>query len=170
VSVLALAQAHGDLVHTVISHEPPLHEMLPDREQLFVQTEDMVATYLGGDVIGAWTTFMAMANIPMPQVAIEQMFGGERDPQQVADEHFQYAHMLRSTVRFRPDLGALRWATTRIVVGIGEQSGGQLCDRASIALAAALGIEPTMFPGGHIGFVEDPGAFAARLRAVLRES
>ena len=168
VSVLALAQAHGDLVHTVISHEPPLHEMLPDREQLFVQTEDMVATYLGGDVIGAWTTFMAMANIPMPQVAIEQMFGGERDPQQVADEHFQYAHMLRPTVRFRPDLGALRWATTRIVVGIGEQSGGQLCDRASIALAAALGIEPTMFPGGHIGFVEDPGAFAARLRAVLR--
>jgi hypothetical protein len=34
-------------------------------------------------------------------------------------------------------------------------------------LAAAPGIEPTMFPGGHIGFTENPSGFAARLRAVL---
>ena len=53
------------------------------------------------------------------------------------------------------------------MVGIGEESAGQLCDRTSRALAAALGIEPTMFPGGHIGFAEDPDGFAARLRAVL---
>jgi hypothetical protein len=53
------------------------------------------------------------------------------------------------------------------VVGIGEESGGQLCDRTSAALATALGIEPTMFPGGHIGFVEDPNGFATRLRPVL---
>ncbi len=36
------------------------------------------------------------------------------------------------------------------------------------ALAAELGVEPTMFPGDHIGFAEDPAAFATRLRAVLR--
>jgi hypothetical protein len=53
------------------------------------------------------------------------------------------------------------------VVGIGEESGGQLCERTSTALAAALGIEPTMFPGGHIGFAENPDGFATRLRAVL---
>jgi hypothetical protein len=34
------------------------------------------------------------------------------------------------------------------------------------ALAAALGIEPTMFPGGHLGFAQDPAGFATRLRAV----
>ena len=33
----------------------------------------------------------------------------------------------------------------------------------------ALGTEPTMFPGGHIGFAEDPGGFATRLRSVVRE-
>ena len=33
----------------------------------------------------------------------------------------------------------------------------------------ALGTEPTMFPGGHTGFAEDPAGFAARLRSVLRE-
>ncbi|MQA13433.1 MAG: hypothetical protein GEV09_04440 [Pseudonocardiaceae bacterium] len=37
-----------------------------------------------------------------------------------------------------------------------RESAGQICDRTSTALAAALGIEPTMFPGGHIAFAEDP--------------
>jgi len=56
-----------------------------------------------------------------------------------------------------------------VLVGLGEESDGQLCDRTSRALAAELGIEPTLFPGGHIGFAEDPASFAPRLRAVLRE-
>jgi hypothetical protein len=50
----------------------------------------------------------------------------------------------------------------------GEASGGQLCDCTSRALAAALGTDPVSFPGGHIGFLEDPEGFATRLRAVLR--
>lgn len=40
----------------------------------------------------------------------------------------------------------------------------------STALAAALGTEPAVFPGGHGGFTEDPDGFPTRLRAVLRES
>jgi hypothetical protein len=56
------------------------------------------------------------------------------------------------------------------VVGIGEASAGQLCDRASSALAVALGIEPTMFPGGHTAFMEDPSGFDPHLRAVLPQS
>jgi hypothetical protein len=35
------------------------------------------------------------------------------------------------------------------------------------APAGALGGEPVMFPGDHIGFVEDPERFAPRLRSVL---
>ncbi|MBB4932817.1 hypothetical protein F4561_003637 [Lipingzhangella halophila] len=54
-----------------------------------------------------------------------------------------------------------------IVVGVGEDSGGELCDRASRALAAELGVEPALLPGGHVGFPEDPEAFATRLRQVL---
>ncbi|MFF5208235.1 alpha/beta fold hydrolase [Streptosporangium sp. NPDC000396] len=167
VSGLALAIAHPEQVHTVIAHEPPLDELLEDRERLHAATEDIIATYLAGDVMGAWAKFMVQANITMPEGAMEAMFGGERDPRVVADEQRWFAHELRATVRWRPDLPALSSVGTRIVVGIGEDSAGQLCDRASKALAAALGIEPTMFPGGHIGFVEDPARFATRLRAFL---
>lgn len=55
------------------------------------------------------------------------------------------------------------------MIGLGEDSKGQSCDRTSRALASALGSEPTMFPGGHVGFVDAPETFAGRLLAVLRE-
>ena len=165
VSVLALAARHPHLVHTVIPHEPPLDELLPDRAELRAATEEMIATYLAGDVAGAWARFMRIANIDLPPGAIEQMFLADRSPQNVADEHFQFAHMLRGTVRYVPDVSLL--APMRVRPAIGADSAGELCDRATRALCAQLGVEPLMFPGGHVGFAEDPAAFAARLREVL---
>ncbi len=166
VTALALVQAPPERVHTIIAHEPPFFALLEDREQLTAQTEELIATYLAGDVLGAWAKFMDQARIMLPGGALEQMFGGERDPQVVADERRWFTYELRGTVQWQPDLAALRSAATRIVIGIGEESAGQHCDRTSRALAAALGIEPTLFPGDHIGFVEDPERFAARLREI----
>lgn len=170
VSALALVQAHPEQVHTVVAHEPPLEELLDDREQRRAATDDIVATYLSDGPAAAWVKFLGNANITMPEddgSAEATTEPAERDPQEVADEYFFFVHEMRSTTRWQPDLAALRDGPTRIVVGIGDSSAGQLCDRTSTALAAALGIEPTMFPGGHIGLVEDPDRFATRLRAVL---
>jgi pimeloyl-ACP methyl ester carboxylesterase len=166
-TVLALAQAHPERVHTVIAHEPPLAQLLPDRQALTSATDDMIATYLRGDVIGAWGKFMRTANIELPEGVLEMMFGPDRDARQLADERRWFAHELRATNGWQPDLAALRTASPRIIVGIGADSAGQLCDRASRVLAAELGIEPTMFGGGHTAFAEDPERFAAELRAVL---
>lgn len=168
VSALALAQQHPEQVHTVVAHEPPLTELLEDRVRLRAGTEEMIAAYLGGDVIGAWQRFFAQADIAVPEPVVEQMFGGDRDVRQVADERRWFAHELRATTYWSPDIARLRSAPCRIVVGIGEDSAGQLCDRTSRALAQALGIEPTAFPGDHTGFVDSPKAFATRLRTVLQ--
>jgi pimeloyl-ACP methyl ester carboxylesterase len=170
VTALALAEAHPELVHTVVAHEPPLVELLDDREQLRAQTDDIVATYLGGDRVGAWAKFLAQANIVLPDGVFEMMFAGDPEPRQAADERFWFEHEIRGTISWRPDIAGLRAGGVRIVVGIGEASAGQLCDRASSALAVALGIEPTMFPGGHTAFVEDPSGFDPHLRAVLPQS
>jgi pimeloyl-ACP methyl ester carboxylesterase len=167
VSVLALVQAHPELVHTAIAHEPPLDRLVEDAEKLLADSEQMMADYLAGDVIGAWKQFFTLANIWLPDGAVEAMFGGERDPQVVADERFWFEHEMRATIRWQPDLDVLRAGPTRVVVGIGEESGGQLCERTSSALAAGIGVRPTRFPGGHIGFVEQPEAFATSLRATL---
>ncbi|MPZ00654.1 MAG: alpha/beta fold hydrolase [Actinophytocola sp.] len=167
VSTLALVQAHPEVVRTAIAHEPPLQKLVGDHERLRELTEDYLDTYFAGDVLGSWRKFLDMADIAMPEELIQQIFGGPRDPQQVADDDFQNAHMLRPTSFWRPDIDALRAASTRIVIGIGDESTGQLCDRTSRALAELLSIEPTPFPGDHIGFAEDPAAFAPPLRAVL---
>ncbi|MBL1119625.1 hypothetical protein JK364_45960 [Streptomyces sp. 110] len=118
---------------------------------------------------GAWKKFSAQAGITMSEPVVEQMFGGERDPQRVADERRWFAHEMRASTYWQPDAAVLRAATPRIVVGIGGDSAGQLCDRTSRALAQSLGTEPTTFPGGHTGFVEIPDVFATHLRTVICE-
>jgi pimeloyl-ACP methyl ester carboxylesterase len=166
VTALALARAHPEQVTTVVAHEPPVPELLADHEQLRARTGGVVAAYLARGSGPAWAEFMRVAGMVVPEDAPAPE-PAEPDPQAVADERHFFLHELRPTTRFRPDVDALRAGPTRIVVGIGEASAGQLCDRTSRALATQLGVEPTVFPGGHIGFVEVPAAFATRLREVL---
>ncbi|WFE66187.1 alpha/beta hydrolase [Micromonospora sp. WMMD714] len=167
VTVLALAQHHPQAAHTVIAHEPPLLLLLDDRAELLAREDEMVATYRRGDRLGAWRLFLANANITMPEEVIQGMFAATPDPQDAADERYQYLHTLQGTTRYEPDVAALRDGPTRVLVGLGADSAGELCDRSSRALAAALGVPPTMFPGGHLGFADDPAGFAARLREVV---
>ena len=169
VSALALAQHHPHLVHTVVAHEPPLNELLDDRDRLRLGTDDIVATYLSGDIGEAWGKFFTQANI---NLTAEQMAHAphEPDPQAEADERFFFAHTLRPTTSWTPDIAALRDGPVRIVVGVGTDSTGQQCDRTSTALAAAITVSPTVFPGDHVGFMMNPDQFATRLRAVLNNA
>ncbi|ACQ81510.1 alpha/beta hydrolase fold protein [Beutenbergia cavernae DSM 12333] len=167
VTALALVESRPDLVTAAIAHEPPLVELLPDRDELHAGTRELIATYASGDVPGAWGQFLRQANIYMPDELVAEIFAGERSAQTVSDQDHWFHHELLGTTAWRPDLDVLRSAATRIVIGIGADSAGQLCDRASRALGSELGLEPTIFPGDHTGFVDDPAAFAERLRGVL---
>src|SRR5918992_2389528 len=141
VTALALVQAHPERAHTIVAHEPPFFALLEDREQLTAQTEELIATYLAGDVLGAWAKFMDQARIVLPDGALEQWFGGERDAQVVTDERRWFTHELRGTAQWQPDLAALRAAAPRIVIGIGEMSAGQHCDPTSGPAAQGIGDE-----------------------------
>lgn len=167
VTALALVEAYPQLLRTVVAHEPPLAQLLDDRERQLALQEETVATFAAGDTLGAVRKFMANAGFVMPEEVFLQAFGGERSPQEAAGERYFYLHELRGTVTWQPDLDVLRATPVNLIIGIGETSAGQLCDRASRALAAALKLEPVMFPGGHGGFMEDAAKFAARLREVV---
>ncbi len=72
------------------------------------------------------------------------------------------------------DFDALRAAPTRVVVGVGAESGQMLAGRAAVAVAERLGTAPVTFPGGHDGFLGgeygrtgQPDAFGKTLREVL---
>ncbi|WP_329003078.1 alpha/beta hydrolase [Kribbella sp. NBC_00709] len=167
VSVLALAQGYPEVVRAVIAHEPPLDRLVADGDELLAKSEKLMADYLAGDVVGAWQQFFKLANLPVPDEVVEAMFSGERDPQQVAAEHFWFDHEMRETITWMPEVQKL--AEAHVIVGIGTESVGQLCERTSSALAEQLGVEPTRFPGGHTGFADQPGPFAEALCAQLVE-
>jgi hypothetical protein len=75
---------------------------------------------------------------------------------------------------YRPDVEALRAAPTRVVIGVGVETGDTITGRTSAATAATLGQDAVEFPshhggflGGEFGYAGQPEAFAARLREVL---
>ena len=169
VAALALLQRYPERVRHVIAHEPPLEELLDDHEQLRSNTEDVVQTYLGGDVVGAWRKFFVSAKIEMDDHDIAGWINGRTEPQEAADEQFFFAHTLRPSTYWIPDLATLASRTSLVTVGVGRESAGQVCDRATSVLAAALGITRTVFAGDHTGFVDDPSPFAEQIREILRK-
>jgi hypothetical protein len=75
---------------------------------------------------------------------------------------------------YRPDVGALAAAPTRIVIAVGEESLGTFTGRSAAATAEMLGQQVTVFPshhggflGGEFGYAGQPEAFARKLRDVL---
>jgi hypothetical protein len=71
---------------------------------------------------------------------------------------------------YEPDLAALQRSSTRIVVGVGDESTPeQMVYQTAHALAERLGGQPAQFPGGHGGFGSHTDGFAARLREVLAD-
>ena len=167
VTALALATEHPDLVDTVVAHEPPLVELLPDRAERHAGEDVVIERWFAGDHAGSWRAFLENADIDMPEEVFRMVFATAPDAAGQADGDYQNAHLLRPTTHYSPDVERLRSGRPRVVVGIGEDSAGQLCDRTSRALAAELGLAPTLFPGDHIGFADDPAAFLPALRAVL---
>lgn len=163
VTGLSLVARHPGRVRTLVAHEPPLLELLPDAAAQRAATEDIIATFNRDGMFAAWGKFMANAGFDTPTGEPEMPEPSDQDLRDAA--HF-FNHQLRSTTRFLPDIQALKRG--RVVVGLGEESGRLLTKRTTIALAELLGTRPVMFPGDHGGFMGAPGAFAEVLRKVLR--
>src|SRR5207244_11629158 len=61
-------------------------------------------------------------------------------------------HSVLYLTSFEPDFAALEAAPTRIVIGVGAKSDGELAHRGGEAAAEKLGEAPIVFPGDHGGF------------------
>ena len=181
VNALALVARHPEQVRTLVAHEPPAAQVLTDREPSLAAARDIHETYLRSGLGPAMAKFIAFvshegpipadfAGRPAPDPA---MFGlptqddGSRNDPLVGQNMVSCSH-------FQPDFDALRAASTRIVLGVGDELGKVLAGRASTAIAGQLGTTPVTFPGGHDGFLGgeygrtgEPDAFAATLREIL---
>lgn len=169
VTGLALVTRHPDRVGTLVAHEPPLLELLPDAQAQRAATADIVETFRADGLQAAWMKFMVNAGFDVAA------FGSDADgppepanPEQALAEGARFfLHDLVPTTQYVPDFEALRASGSRIVVGLGAESGHLLTQRTSVAVAQRLGVDTTEFPGDHGGFMGAPAAFADRLRQLL---
>jgi pimeloyl-ACP methyl ester carboxylesterase len=170
---LDLVTRHPGLVRTAVVHEPPILELLDDPGAWAARFAGIFATY---ETAGLWPA--------MAQFGQAVGLGGPAGPPPGADVAPEIAGMLARTEEnmtfwmehefrqypaYHPDLSALAAVAEKIVPAGGRDSreNGTMPFLPVVTLAGRLGREIAQFPGGHVGYAEQPGDFAARLRQVL---
>lgn len=175
VTGLALVEQQPGRVRTLVAHEPPLLDLLPDAARRHAEVDDMIDTFRREGAEPAWRKFMISAGFDVPEGVDGAPEGAAGPPpdesvdQEAASARF-FCHELRSTTRFLPDVPRLIAGPARVVVGIGADSGGLTTYPTSTALADMLGAPPLTFPGDHGGFLTEPAAFAQVLGQALAPS
>jgi pimeloyl-ACP methyl ester carboxylesterase len=182
VNALALVARHPEQVRTLVAHEPPAAQVVPDREQALAAVVDIRRTYERGGVGPAMAKFIALTSLrgEVPADFADRRvnpaeFGLSTEDDGSRDDPLLGQNIMTST-HYQPDFDALRAASTRIVVGVGAESEGELAHRAGAAVAERLGTKAVTFPshhggflGGEFGWSGDPDAFAVTLRQVLTD-
>jgi pimeloyl-ACP methyl ester carboxylesterase len=180
VNALALVAKHAEQVRTLVAHEPPAASLLPDREQASAAIKDIHETYMRDGLGPGMAKFMALTTLkgPIPAGFEDQpvdpgQFGLPTDDDGERDDPMLGRNII-ATTHYEYDFDALRAAPTRIVIGAGVESEGEMAHRGALAVAERLGTEPVIFPshhggflGGEFGWAGDPDAFAAKLREIL---
>jgi pimeloyl-ACP methyl ester carboxylesterase len=185
VNALVLVAQYPDDVRTLVAHEPPAGETLPDREHIRAVCEDMVATYDAHGLGPAMAKFITLV-MHRGQVGADYLAQPTSDPSnfglRTEDDGVRtdplMSNMRGGGVQVMLDVDALLAAPTRIVIAVGEESGGptdgELAGRGGYAVAALLRRDAVVFPGGHQGFLGGeygqtgkPVEFAEKLRSVL---
>jgi pimeloyl-ACP methyl ester carboxylesterase len=173
---LELVTRHPDRVRTLVAHEAPIFELLPDAARWRAEFEDISETYRTAGVFPAMGKFGALVEEGGPKYSEEMQQtaptpeGEEMMGRMAGNFDLFIAHEIRQIVGYIPDVDALRSVSTRIVSAAGETSGEQAARRAAVALAERLGIAVTSLPGAHGGWGSDPQEFAERLHEALQEA
>jgi pimeloyl-ACP methyl ester carboxylesterase len=196
IAALAFAARHPEKAGTVIAHEPPVTELLPDAPYVHTAVDDIDDAYRTYGSGAAWGKFVSlvMHDGPVTDVGVQpaawppagsdgedgQAQGGEdsegvetppvTSEKQQADDELFFLRMLKAFTRYQPPVEVLRWGGPRVIVAVGATSGDEIARRSAEALADRLGTPPVVFPGDHGGFMADPAAFARTVREVLTES
>jgi pimeloyl-ACP methyl ester carboxylesterase len=162
VIALDLTLRHAERVARLVAHEPPLPELrdaapapgtrLADFDHL--PPEQALARFAG--------TFGVTRGATDPAAQL-----GVRDGSRRASAAFFLRQEAPAVGAFRLDRTALTREANRIVFGGGEE-GRDFFPYACAKRAAEIsGARFVAFPGNHAGYIQQPAAFADRLRDVL---
>jgi pimeloyl-ACP methyl ester carboxylesterase len=182
INALALVARHPEQVRTLVAHEPPASSIVPDREEALAAVTAICERYQRDGFGPAMAMFITLVGVkgPVPAGFGDQPVDPANFGLPTEDDGTRNDALLGQNVRtcnfYEPEFDALRSASTRIVIGVGAESEGELAHRGGVAVAERLGAKPVTFPSHHGGFLDpamgwggEPEAFAGKLREVLDE-
>jgi pimeloyl-ACP methyl ester carboxylesterase len=187
VAGLTWVSLHPDDVATLVAHEPPSTWALPnDAEAADRAFRGVREAYQAKGVGAGMATFIGLTMWPgeftdayFAQPAPDPaMFGMSTEDDGQRDDALLSERAVTVTTH-EYDLDAIKAAPTRVVLGVGEETGTTITARTAQAVAERLGSELAVFPSHHGGFVgggpENPYAgkpveFGVTLREVLDQA
>jgi pimeloyl-ACP methyl ester carboxylesterase len=165
---LDLAIRHPEQVHTLIAHEPPVMELLPEAERPVMGLPPIAGrprTPL--DNLQKFREILGVSyDDREPDVELPYE-SPETSARLAANRVFLATHEATMYPRYTLDIAALSATPTRIVIAAGKATLGHFPYRVATLLAERLGTAVVAFPSHHAGYVSHPRAFAEQLRKVL---
>jgi pimeloyl-ACP methyl ester carboxylesterase len=167
---LNLTARYPERVHTLVAHEPPCIELLPNVAEHRAFRRELNAIYKAHGAGAAMQKFMSSTGLdapppkdaPPPPPEMQEAFN-----RMMGNLDFFFGYGMRAIVEYVPDVATLKTGKPRVVVGVGETTKGQTAHQTGVALAERLGVTPVVFPGNHGGYGSQPEAFAKLLHQVL---
>ena len=167
---LELLAKHPSVVLKAVPHEPPLVSLLPDRDELLAELDEVHALYLAEGPDAAMALFGKVVGLAQqapppgfePPPWLREVL--ERSKHNVP---FWFDHEFIPYPRHEVDLAALAAAKDKLVLACGVESRGLLAYRPNVVLSERLGLPLAEFPGDHLGYARHRVEFAARLDEVL---
>jgi len=170
VVALELLIRHPSVVRTLIAHEPPAVNLLPDSEAskwraFFVDVYEtyrkdgleagmfkFVTGVLSREEAGQWRERASSSN------------GSERNLQNL---EYWYEHEVRQYTSANLDVTALAAFSDRLILAGGRESRECFPYLPNTVLAKEFGLNILELPGGHLGYALHPEQFAQELRGAL---
>ena len=152
INALALVARYPNDVRTLVAHEPPLAGVVPDAEQATAAVRAIHETYEQHGQGAGMAHFIAItsnrglmtAEFVAQPAPDPQMFGMSAADDGTRTDPLLGPSMVAMTT-YQPDWDALRAAPTRIVLGAGEASDGQMANRGAHAVGREAGQHGSCF-------------------------
>ncbi|MFI0923407.1 alpha/beta fold hydrolase [Streptomyces sp. NPDC021012] len=165
---LELTVRHPGQVATVIAHEPPVTQLLPDpgRTLALGQLLTVEETFGAEGPAPAMRRFAAYLDID-PNDCEPDVPARAPGPDHLRNSEVLLTHDMPSIREHVLDTAALKGSPARVLPAAGENSGHIWPHTCAAMLAGELGTRLEMFPGGHNGYIFRPRGTAERIHAVL---
>lgn len=153
----------------VIAHEPPVVSLLPDAAKWWAFFDRIYNSYRKNGIPKAMHQFASMVLGKEDHEVIKHSLSQHMNQYAMANAAYWMEHELRQYPRTEFDLAKLMAYARQIMLIGGRDAQDKVSYQSSMSLAKQLRLRLIDFPGGHLGFITSPAAFAKELIDVLKD-